>query len=260
MDADPVADGELDVAPVRHRERVGLAVLLGRACQRRPPPEDRGPVTGVDRQLDLEQPGLVGEPVGLPLVVDEEHGEQPLVAMASRPPTDHHIGLFPVGRLRVEVAVGQRQADGPAAGVPPPHQSRRSVALVADIPAPARGDADLCDLAVDRAGEPDRGGEQGGERRRLGLRPAFVARHVPRQREGVQVVRPRSGPPRGKHPDQVAVARPLVAGQLLPLPAGRAEQLRQHQPLQLVPHLPRVGRAEGLFGHSASSEVCPPPG
>ena len=100
VEADAVADAELDVMAIEHRHllllgerhRVGLAgvFLVGVAL------EDRPVVGRLDDQLGLEQPGRVPQLLRLGLPVDEEQGDAPEVV----PLADEPLHLRPGGTRR----------------------------------------------------------------------------------------------------------------------------------------------------------------
>jgi hypothetical protein len=120
---DPMADGELGLIPVGHRQQRCLQLVWAAdRCRVAAATgvKDRCAVGSGHLKFDLEQPRLVPQPVRLALAVDQEQRDDPVAGIpvgAETPGAALHddVGLLRVGRLRGELAVGQREPQAAAA-------------------------------------------------------------------------------------------------------------------------------------------------
>jgi hypothetical protein len=117
VDADAMADGELDVVPVEHRREALFKVVV--RADRAPLAEDR-PVAGAgDDELRLEDVGLI---LGAPLLlsVDEKERDGEVTVPPADLALDGDVGEVGVGGRRPDRAILQRDLDDAPPGIPLP--------------------------------------------------------------------------------------------------------------------------------------------
>ena len=203
---------------VRTRQEHGLAV---RTC---------------DDQFDLEQPCCVAECRWLRLSVDQEQRDEPVAFVPSCPAPQQDLGVLVVEPFWLDVAVVECDRNLPAGRLTPPEHRRAGVGLAGNalVAGPGRGSGEGRGPASNADGAPERGRRQARDVGRYGL-----GRWV----GGIQVVTGRilvlvvglDHRALGREPAQKVALGGRLPAELLVLPAERAVQVRDDQPLQFVP-------------------------
>jgi hypothetical protein len=188
VDADAVADGELDVAAVEHRREPLFEVVV--RADGAPLAEDR-PVAGAgDDELRLEDVGLfLG--AALLLGVDEEERDGEVAVPPADLALDGDVGEQGVGGRRPDRAVGQRDFDDAAPGIPLPDPQRVAPVVLPVVPLlppvlpPGGGYPDGRLAVIDAEGQAEGGRQERLGHRDLGVSGAVVGRVAAPLREFV---------------------------------------------------------------------------
>ena len=248
VDGGVVARGEADVAAVDHRHRalflVGDTVRAAGIAQPGALAEDRGAVRRCDYQFGLEDPGLVPADLRLPLPVDEEERDDPLLLVPADGPAHDDLGLlFRHGPLR-DLTLGERHGSGDGLdGLPFPYEQGVIVLALergagsTPVAAPAGGYLYALGVAGDGEGHAERGGEGGGALRGGDIRGAVFCGPDTSYGELVELLgRVEALAPGGEHAGRVALGDPPL-GDLFLGSSGGTEQVGDYQAFELVPDL-----------------------
>lgn len=127
VDADSVANGELDVMPVHHRHQLFFEIVV--RANRHALAEDRLAIDGLHGQCRLEDMGLVlGSP--LFLSVDEKQRDHPVRVSLTDLALDVDVVELGIGGLGLDRFILERHFDDAASVVPLPDPDRLAGAFV----------------------------------------------------------------------------------------------------------------------------------
>jgi hypothetical protein len=225
MNAGPVADGELDLVAVGHVEGASLLRTAAIIREEKRSTKDR-PAIGIGRgERRLEKPGLVLSGSLLFLIVDQEGGDDPVVAHSAHLAAYDDTLLRFVRHKRTESPLREPSRERSACGVATPRATGTvsRLGLQGDplVTTPAGIDLDLSGLSGNAERHSQRGWEEGGARwsgdvRRslLGLCRSLYGEPVLLP---VELTRLGPSPTRGEHADEVVLPDRGVGDELFVL-------------------------------------------